>query len=117
MRRAIFGVAGFSGVLAGILTWVLGFLLPQAVSVVSTTLALLLILGGYWLLDPGKRRWSWILVLLGGVLGFGINIISPHFPVPGALVALSLLAALVGSFIPPTRPQPTQGEGDSDPGK
>ena len=115
LRKIVFGVSGFSGILAGLLTWVLGFLVPSVLSYVTTTVALLLILGGYWTLDPRKRRWSWLLTVAGLVLGFYINVMSPHFTDPGLLAGLSLLAALIESLVP-RRPQPIQGEGGEDPG-
>ena len=103
--------------LAGALTWVLGFSLPSYISYVTTTVALLLVMGGYWTLDPRKRRWSWILTLIGVFLGFAINVISPRFPLPGLLGGISLLVAMIGGLMPPSRPQPVQGEGAEDTGR
>lgn len=115
LRKVVFGVSGFSAILAGVLTWVLGFLLPSQVSYVTTTVALCLILGGYWTLDPRKRLWSWILTLVGIFLGFYINVISPHFTDPGLLGGISILAAMIGGLVP-RKPQPAQGDGAEDPG-
>ncbi len=116
MRKIVFGISGFSAILGALLTWVLGFEVPSQLSYISTTVAFLFALGGFWTLDPRKRRWSWILTALAVFLGFYINFISPHFVDPGLLGGLSLLAALVGGLIP-RRPQPVQGDGAEDPGK
>ncbi len=112
-------VAGLLGLTAGTLTWIIGFPLAAvafAASLPTTTLALLLGLGGYLMWDRRHRRWSWSLVLVALIVGPFVRGASKDFMSgPLEIGAVCLLAALVASATT-RRPKsaPTEG-GDDDP--
>jgi hypothetical protein len=65
-------IAGLLGMTAGTLTWTIGFRLATvsyAGSFPTTTLALLMGIGGFLMTDRRRQRWSWILVAVSLVLG------------------------------------------------
>jgi hypothetical protein len=65
-------IAGLLGMTAGTLTWTIGFRLATvsyAGSFPTTTLALMMGVGGFLMTDRRHRRWSWILVLVSLVIG------------------------------------------------
>ena len=92
---AAWGVAALSAVLAGLFTWVLGFLVNTGQSAVTTTLALLFGLSGYWMYQRKGRRLGWIPTLIAIPMGFYFNYVGPHFQVPAILGATSMFFAAV----------------------
>ena len=97
--KILWSIAGFVGMTGGLLAWVVGFRVPQQESLITSTLALMIGMGGFWMLDRRGRRWSWILELIGLVLGFYFNFSSPYFPTPSIFIALSLLLAAMAGLL------------------
>ena len=106
--RVLWGLAAMIGMLAALLAWILGFVVAPQVSLVSTTLALVIGLGGFWMLDAFKRRWSWILVLLAMPVGFFLpRPAGNSYVIPALACLLSLLLAASGALVGATaRRQP-----------
>ena len=111
-------VAGLLGLTAGTLTWIIGFPLAAvayAASLPTTTLALLMLLGGYFMWDKRLRRWGWIPVLIAVVLGPFVRGAQKYFlSGPMEIGVLCLLAALIASAT--TRP-PKASDGGDDSGQ
>ena len=97
--EAAWGAAALSALLAGLFTWVLGFLVNTGQSAVTTTLALLFGLSGYWMYQRKARRYGWIPTLIAIPLGFYFNYVGPHFQVPASRGATSLFFAAISWWV------------------
>ena len=96
---AAWGVAALSALMAGLFTWVLGFLVNTGQSAVTTTVALLFGVSGYWMYQRKARRFGWIPTLIAVPLGFYFNYVGPHFQVPAILGGTSLFFAAIGWLV------------------
>jgi len=98
--RLLWGLAALFGMMAAFMTWILGFfIIPQA-TLVSTTLALIIGLGGFWMFDVYKRRWSWAMVLFGVPAGFFLpKPAGNSYIIPSLTCILSLLLAASGAMV------------------
>ena len=107
--RLLWGFAALTGMMAALMAWILGFfVIPQA-SLVSTTIALIIGLGGYWMFDVLKRRWSWIMVLFGIPIGFFLpKPAGNSYIIPALTCLLSLIlaasGAMLGASLPKAKP-------------
>jgi drug/metabolite transporter (DMT)-like permease len=114
--RGLWFLAALLGMSAATLTWLIGFPLAAvsyAASVPTTTLALLMGLGSYLLGHPRHRRWSWLLILFGLVVGPLVRGAWLYFlEGPLELGIVTLLCVLVAAL---TEPRDTRPSGD-DPG-
>ena len=101
--KVLWRIAGFTAMVAALATWLIGFMHPQE-SFVTTTVALVMGVGGFWMVDMRRRRWGVLLVFVS--LGF-----SAFLANGGASYAIwrfpfgitSLLFALMGAV---TRDRP-----------
>lgn len=96
--RLMWSLAAYGVFAAAALTWINGFFIAPQAFLVSTTMALIMGLGGYGLLDVRRRRWSWILVLV--MLPVGFFLPSPageNFVVPAIIAVVGLLLAIGAS--------------------
>jgi len=112
-------IAGLIGMTGGTLTWTIGFrvaVVSFAGSVPTTTLALMMGIGGFLMTDRRHRRWSWILVLASMIIGPFLRGASEYFiEGPLEIGALCLLFAGLAALTSP-RKKPKEGtasDGDS----
>ena len=98
MSRWFRTFASLLGMSAAMLTWVIGFRIGQHESFFSTTLALLIGLGGVLQAYDRHWRWAWSLEAAALPIGFGLNPISPYFPLPAVLIVASLMMVTFASL-------------------
>ena len=114
MIKVLRSFASLLGMTAAALCWTIGFRLTPSESAISTTLALLIGLGGVGLIYDRYWHRAWILELVALPLGFYFNVTSRYFPLPSVLIAASLLvtmfAALAGKAAAARR-DPDEAEG------
>ncbi len=55
--KAMWFVAGLSAMIAALATWLIGFMQP-AEAFITTTIALIMGVGGFWMADHRRRRWG-----------------------------------------------------------
>jgi len=113
-------IAGLLGMTGATLTWTIGFRLAAvsyAGSVPTTTLALLMGIGGFLMTDKRYRRWSWILVLLATLAGPFLRGASDYFlegPIEFGALSL-LLAGLAALTTRGRKPETREGTGGDSP--
>ena len=109
--KVAWSIAGGCALLAALATWLIGFIQPQE-SFITTTLALLMGVGGFWMAEHRRRRWGVPLVI--ATLGVSLFVANadtgyPLWRIPLGVTAL--LFALVGATMrPKPRKDPDEAE-------
>lgn len=100
-------IGGGCALVAALATWLIGFIQPKE-AFVTTTIALLMGLGGFWMAEQRRRRWGWILVLVSLVFSaFVANGQSGFQLLRFPFGLTSLLFALIGATTRPRKRRDT----------
>jgi|GEM_PF-6527989 len=99
----MWAIAGMSALLAALATWLIGFMQPQE-AFVTTTMALIMGVGGFWMAEHRRRRWGVPLVVAMLILSLFVKNGTSGYPLWRLPLGItSILFALLGAVTRPAR--------------
>jgi len=109
--KAAWAVAGGAALLAALATWLIGFIQPKE-SFVTTTLALIMGVGGFWLTEQRRRRWGLVLFIVSLAASLFVAHGESGYPlwrIPLGITSL-FFALVAATTRPRKRPDPDEAE-------